>query len=148
MDAEIRPGSATLKAKPVETPPPTHRQAIANAQQVPLRVRRPVLFWTLVLTVVFEMLAVVLRYGFGLEATRDSASTVGSITFGVRIHHGYIGVVLVLVAWLCCRRATRRFQVLLSLGLALVISDLVHHFLVLWPIEGDPHFDLVYPAGR
>ncbi len=98
--------------------------------------------------VIFQMIAVVARYGFGLEMTRDSASTVGRITFGLRIHHGYVGVVLLLVAWLLCGRGTRLFQVLLALGLALVISDLVHHFLVLWPLEGDPHFDLVYPPGR
>ena len=30
-------------------------------------------------------------------------------------------------------------------GAALVISDLVHHFLVLWPVTGNPQFQLFYP---
>ena len=30
-------------------------------------------------------------------------------------------------------------------GLALIKSDLIHHFLVLWPITGRHEFDLVYP---
>ena len=103
------------------------------------------LFWTIVLTVVFEILAVTLRYGVGLEMTRDSASTVAGFTFGFRIHHGYLGAVLLVVAWCCLQRGGTPSKVLTAVGLALVISDLVHHFLVLWPLEGDPHFDLVYP---
>ena len=104
------------------------------------------LFWTVVLVLVFEGMAMVMRYGLGLDMTRDSASTLSGITFGLRIHHGYIGVLLLLVSWLVCKRGSRRFKVLLTLGLALVISDLAHHFLVMWPIEGDPHFDLIYPG--
>ena len=103
------------------------------------------LFWTIVLTVVFEILAVTLRYGVGLEMTRDSASTVAGLTFGLRIHHGYLGAVLLVVAWCCLRRGGTPSKVLTAVGLALLMSDLVHHFLVLWPLEGDPHFDLVYP---
>ena len=33
----------------------------------------------------------------------------------------------------------------LVIGIALVASDLVHHFLVLWPIVCSPEFDLFYP---
>ncbi|MHC4078935.1 MAG: hypothetical protein ACYST0_10910 [Planctomycetota bacterium] len=93
----------------------------------------------------FELLTVVLRYGLGLDMTRDSAWILSGVTFGLRIHHGYVGVVLLLVAWALCQRGSRWFQVLLAIGLALVISDLVDHFAVMWPLEGDPHFDLVYP---
>ena len=87
----------------------------------------------------------VTRYGLGFDMTRDSAATLSRITFGLRIHHGYIGVLLLLASWLICKPGSRHFKALLTLGLGLVISDLVHHFLVMWPIEGDPHFDLVYP---
>ena len=61
------------------------------------------------------------------------------------MHHGYVGVVLVILAVVFCRRRERGFRVLAILGLSLICSDLIHHFMVLWPIEGDPHFDLVYP---
>jgi hypothetical protein len=33
----------------------------------------------------------------------------------------------------------------LAIGLGLFFSDVIHHFLVLWPIEGNPQFDLWYP---
>jgi hypothetical protein len=97
------------------------------------------------LAVVFELLTVVLRYGFDLDMTRDSAWLLSGVTCGLRLHHGYVGVVLLFLASSLCHRGSQWFQVLLALGLALVISDLVHHFAVMWPLEGDPHFDLVYP---
>ena len=34
------------------------------------------------------------------------------------------------------------------LGLALIKSDLMHHFLVLWPFTGSHDFDLVYPESE
>jgi hypothetical protein len=30
-------------------------------------------------------------------------------------------------------------------AIGLVISDIIHHFLVLWPVTGSPEFDLRYP---
>jgi len=30
----------------------------------------------------------------------------------------------------------------------LFLSDIVHHFLVLWPITGNPEFDLFYPKNH
>ena len=33
----------------------------------------------------------------------------------------------------------------LRLGAALILSDLVHHYAILWPIVGSPQFDLTYP---
>jgi len=34
------------------------------------------------------------------------------------------------------------------MGLSLFLSDVIHHFLVLWPIVGDPEFHLVYPNRK
>lgn len=39
------------------------------------------------------------------------------------------------VGWIC-----------FVVGVGLLSSDLIHHFLVLWPMTGSPDFDLVYPA--
>lgn len=89
-----------------------------------------------------ELATVVLRFGLNLQSTRDTASTVGLLTFGLRIHHGYIGVFLLLLGW-CFPRGHR--NALWIVAIALILSDLAHHFLVLWPIEGSPQFDLVYP---
>ena len=84
------------------------------------------------------------RLGLGLEATRDTASTIGLLTSGVRIHHAYIGAVVIALALLLRRRLVH-IEWILSLGIALVASDLIHHFLVLWPLIGDPEFHLFYP---
>jgi hypothetical protein len=92
--------------------------------------------------VVLEAITVVLRFGLGLESTRDT-TLIGAATFRLRIHHGYIGLVL-LVAAFRFRGGLR--NLILIVGLGLVISDLFHHFLVLWPLTGSPQFDLFYPA--
>lgn len=97
------------------------------------------------ITVLIEAVTVLFRFGLHLESTRDTASTVGRLTGGIRIHHGYFGAVAVLIAVAALRRWPAAGRWLLVVGLALLCSDLVHHFLVLWPIVGSPEFHLVYP---
>lgn len=99
-----------------------------------------------VLTVLIELLCIVLRFGFGLASTTATASTIGVLTFGLRIHHGYVGAIMIVLTWLLRLPSEwlRWFQIV---GLALLVSDLVHHFLVLWPLTGSPQFDLVYPSA-
>ena len=70
--------------------------------------------------------------------------TFGVLTFGLRVHHGYVGILFLVVAWLCRARATRFAALLVVWGSALVLSDAIHHFLVLWPIEGSPEFHFWY----
>jgi len=89
-----------------------------------------------------------MRYGFEMQSTRDTASTIGVLTFGLRIHHGYVGVVMILSALVTAARWPRmRPHLLVWGGAALVCSDLIHHFLVLWPIEGSPEFHIWYGAA-
>ena len=101
---------------------------------------------TLLLTLLIESVTLLFRFGFGLEATRDTASSVGRLTFGLRIHHGYIGLLLLPVA--AYLRSRFPFSPwpsrLLALGGAMALSDFIHHFLVLWPVTGSPQFDLWY----
>lgn len=103
-------------------------------------------WWAIGLTLAFELLTVVLRYGFRLQSTRDTASTIGRLTCGIRIHHSYIGGVMMVIACGLWRRYPRVSWWLLAIGLGLFFSDLIHHFLVLWPLEGDPQFHLMYPS--
>jgi hypothetical protein len=95
----------------------------------------------LVLAAAIELFTVWTRFGLGLEATRDTPA-LARWTFGLRIHHGYVGVVLAAAAWLF-GPGVRNFLCMLAIGL--IASDLMHHFLVLWPLTGSPQFDLVYP---
>lgn len=96
----------------------------------------------LALALAFEAVTLAARFGAGLQSTRDTGF-LAAWTFGLRIHHGYLGLVLLVLrgrlpAWRARRGAT-------ILGIGLLVSDLVHHFLVLWPLTGSPQFDLFYP---
>lgn len=110
--------------------------------------RRRLWVQIIILAVALEILTLVLRFGLKLDSTRDTASTIGRLTFGVRIHHGYCGAVIVLVGWSLSQTHRRLSRILYVVGWALFISDAVHHFLVLWPITGSPQFDLLYPEVR
>jgi hypothetical protein len=102
---------------------------------------RPVL----VLALLIEGVTCLARFGLGLESTRDTASLLAPLTGGWRIHHGMVGAVLLPVFWLARREWPWRRR-LLILAWALFLSDVVHHWLVLWPITGSPQFDLRYPV--
>ena len=104
-----------------------------------------VIGYSILLTVLIEAVTIFFRFALGMESSKQTASTMGQLTFGIRIHHGFLGVVAVLVAAALLRRCPVVARWLLVIGLAMVASDLVHHFLVLWPIVGSPQFDLVYP---
>ncbi|HNW44296.1 MAG TPA: hypothetical protein PKI19_07305 [Elusimicrobiales bacterium] len=102
--------------------------------------------WVGLLTVVMEVATCIGRFGFNLQSTRD-LSFLSKLTFGIRIHHGYIGLLFVIVALSAGFSATAR-QWLLRLGLAMVLSDLIHHFIVLWIATGSPQFDITYPKQK
>lgn len=95
-------------------------------------------------TLAFEILTCALRFGAGLESTRDTASTIGKLTMGVRIHHSYMGLIMLPIAMLIEHRWPRSSRWILCIGLGLLFSDLIHHFIVLWLITGSPQFDLFY----
>ncbi len=96
----------------------------------------------LIYTFIIEAVTVFFRFGLGKESTKDTAF-LKHLTFGYRIHHGYIGLLAVtLLPFLNISGRTKNF--LIILGWSLVLSDLIHHFLVLWPVTGSPQFDLKY----
>ncbi len=98
------------------------------------------LIWALV----FELVTCVFRFGLALESTRDTASTIGRFTMGMRIHHSYIGIACIAAAFWLEPRSPRSSFHLLAIGIGLFASDMIHHFVVLWMITGNPQFDLLY----
>src|SRR5262249_17367099 len=64
-----------------------------------------VLLFGLCLAVLIEALTAALRFGLHLESTRDTVA-IGTYTLGLRVHHGYIGVFLMLLGW-CFPRGIR-----------------------------------------
>ena len=97
------------------------------------------------MTALIELLTIVLRFGFHIEANRDTAAAIGPLTGGVRIHHAYLGLLIIIFGRLFSRRNPALSKWLLIAGMALFFSDIIHHFLVLWPITGDPQLHLFYP---
>lgn len=121
------------------------RDAKDGSRPVRRKATPPAVFGpALVLTVLLELVTCVLRFGWDLQSTQRTAS-IGRMTLGIRIHHSYPGMLAILVACWLWNRFPRASRWILVVGLALVLSDLVHHFIVLWIVTGDPQFDLVYP---
>ena len=89
-----------------------------------------------------ELVTCVTRFLFGSKASVHTAF-LASFTFGFRIHHGYIGLLFLLIAPLLRKGGWRR--ALLIFGIGLLFSDLAHHFAVLWPFTGSPEFFFRYP---
>ena len=56
-----------------------------------------ILPWALGLTLLFEAVTILFRFGFKVQATRDTAKYVARWTRGIRIHHGYWGVPLLIL---------------------------------------------------
>lgn len=101
-----------------------------------------VLAWIAVGTLIGEagtiLTQFLLRWKF-----RFVARLIGAITRGVRIHHGYLGAAALLAAWLVPLAPAWRHLALIAGG-TLVLTDLVHHTLVLWLFTGAPGFALRY----
>mgnify|MGYP000605791933 CR=1 FL=1 len=95
------------------------------------------------LTLLIEALTIAGRFGLGLQAANPHF-VVKACTFGLRVHHSYLGVICLLAA-ICLRKKLALRDLALALGGALLVSDLAHHFLVLWPITGHHEFYFVYP---
>lgn len=92
----------------------------------------------LLLTFLFEAITVIGRFVLRLKANRFMA-WLGDFTFGYRVHHSYWGVVLLIVL-LLLPLPDAYHQMGVAIGWALILSDLIHHFLVLWPIVGRHEF--------
>jgi hypothetical protein len=96
------------------------------------------------LTFAVEFVTVFLRFGLGLRSGVEG-SRIGRLTRGVRIHHGYVGVAF-LAAGALLGSTSAAGTALFFAGIALAMSDFIHHFLVLWPLTGSPEFHLRYDA--
>ena len=97
-----------------------------------------VLTWIAVGTVIGEAGTVVVQFLLRWKF-RFVARLVGAITRGVRVHHGYLGAAALLAARLVPLAPAWRHLAFIAGG-ALVLTDLVHHTLVLWLLTGAPAF--------
>ncbi len=94
----------------------------------------------LILTLLIELVTIFFRFGLKMKA-RESTSALAGFTFGLRIHHGYIGLlIMAAVSFLNDKYKPYAFII----GTAMFLSDLIHHFIVLKLITGSPEFDVFY----
>jgi hypothetical protein len=100
--------------------------------------------WVLLLTAAIEALTCLLRFGFKLRTVKHTR-WFARWTRGVRVHHGYVGALMAAggTLWLSGPSPWRTW--ILYVGAALLLSDLIHHFGVLWPLFGSHEFDFLYP---
>ncbi len=104
-------------------------------------VAHPVLA-TLALTGAIEAVTCWGRFVHDVQSTRDTR-VVGRYTRGLRVHHCYVGGAMLALALVL---GSTLSSLCACVGAALVLSDLVHHFAVLWPATGNHSFDLTYPS--
>jgi hypothetical protein len=104
----------------------------------------PISAWTLGLTFVFEAITLFFRFACGLEWAKVGKSTVGAATFGIRIHHSFVGLAMVAAGAIPAVASSLLGGMVVATGGALFLSDMIHHFLVLWPVTGRAQFDFVY----
>lgn len=98
--------------------------------------------YTVLLTALIETIVCILRFVLQLRSARDTAWMAG-LTLGFRIHHGYIGL-LIIIACLVAPVSAWLRNALGIVGVATLLSDVIHHFVVLWTVTGSPEFDLRY----
>lgn len=95
---------------------------------------------------VMEALTLALRFGCGMKSSHHTC-WIGRCTRGVRIHHGYPGLAIapVGIALGLGVGTTALGAAIAILGIGLLVSDLLHHFVALRLLTGDHEFDLRYP---
>jgi hypothetical protein len=88
--------------------------------------RTVVVVWTAVSTVLIEGITLYLRLGGGITATEFNRTA----PLLLQIHHMFWSLPLLLVVPLL-RRKPKLSGALLGIALGLILSDLLHHFVVL-----------------
>lgn len=103
-----------------------------------------VIAYGLIFAVFYEAGTAFFRFGLGMETTKTTASWLGPLLLGIRIHHLYVGVVIGVIGAIF-RPISAIRNLLYSSAIMLITSDLAHHFIVLKLAIGSCEFDLFYP---
>jgi len=92
------------------------------------------------LAVSIELLTVFVRFKFKLRTKDVLVKIMHHYNWKkvVHFHHGFVGIIIILVAM------GLGYGFGINIGWGVLISDVIHHFLVLWPIMGSPEFHVLY----
>jgi hypothetical protein len=104
--------------------------------------RRSFILAVVACVVVIEIVTCIGRFGFDISM-KEKEGAITALIFGVRIHHGYVGAFCLLSAFVITRfklKGDFNTNLLYIGGWALLISDIIHHFIVLYLIVGKTEF--------
>jgi hypothetical protein len=96
----------------------------------------------LVCAAVFELATCVGRFGLKISF-KEKEAAIKKLTFGIRIHHSHVGIAIILIASVVPLFSFVKASWLALLGVigwGLLLSDAIHHFLVLYLITGNTEF--------
>ncbi len=100
------------------------------------------ILWGILGAVLLEALTIYLRFGRNMKSPERTA-WIGRMTRGYRVHHGYHGFTCIPLGMIVFPGAIGEWLVIA--GLALLLSDAIHHFIVLKLTTGHHEFWLKYP---
>ncbi len=100
----------------------------------------------LAMALVMEALTLALRFGCGMKSCHHT-SWIGRCTRGLRVHHGYPGLAAAPIGLGLGLGvgSTALGAAVAIIGIGLLVSDLLHHFVALRLLTGEHEFDLRYP---
>lgn len=106
--------------------------------------RTDVVMTGFLLALLIECLTAMGRFCYGIRTLHHTPERVRRLTGGLRLHHGYLGIGGMAAALL--PGAPSQVAACLAIGgIGLLLSDLSHHFVVLWAVTGRPQFHFFYP---
>ena len=97
----------------------------------------------IIVTILIESVTVIGRFCFNFQSQKNTAF-MAKYTFGYRIHHGYIGLLLIIIYLIFAKTSWKYIDWVFIIGFALLFSDLIHHFIVLKLTKGSPEFFIKY----
>jgi len=86
----------------------------------------------IILGLLIEAVTIICRSIFGSNKARYKKI---KFKYKIRIHHGYIGILLILIYYLFYQ-----LDYIFIIGGALLLSDIIHHFIVLPILTGKTEF--------
>ena len=98
-------------------------------------------FWFIIITaVVIEVITIIGRFGFNISTKSLWVKVMKHYNrrHWVHVHHVFIGLLVVAIALIV------KNNLVLNLGLGVIMSDAIHHFIILWPLIGSPEFHIIY----
>jgi len=98
----------------------------------------------LITAIVIELITVFGRFFFKISSKEVLTKIMRHYGWQkvIHFHHGFTGVIIALLAFYF------ESSIGIAFGLGMVLSDIIHHFVVLWFIIGDPEFHVVYRNAK